>query len=361
LTDYRLPPNSEVRSASDQPPAAEQSTAAHQSPGTGGPPGGGTFSLEGRPVPSLYLLAWLLSAGGLGLLVAGWLGDAPPLLFIGLLLLTAGLAAAAGYQLVSRRRRPPQAYRGPSPLLLFGLWFALANLSSVVLLALGLGDRAAPAEAQVPPLSFLAALLVQTVAYLFVVWLFVVRGRALSWAEMGWPSRAGLNRVAGDLAFTVAVMVPVTFIALVGGSLVGTLLDARPPQVVPTPEDVEGLILVLVAAAVLAPVGEEVFFRGLALTAWLRDLGLRAALIRSSLFFALVHIANINVDPADGLFGVTRQALVILAVILPLALVLGWIFVKRGLHSAIVAHVTYNGILLVLLVVAARFNQLQPA
>ena len=33
-----------------------------------GPPGGRTFSLEGRRAPSLYLFAWLLSVGGLALL-----------------------------------------------------------------------------------------------------------------------------------------------------------------------------------------------------------------------------------------------------------------------------------------------------
>jgi membrane protease YdiL (CAAX protease family) len=268
------------------------------------------------------------------------------LLLAGLVLLAVGLAAAAGHQILARRARPEQAYRGPSPLIVFGLWFALVNLAALGLLALGV-------EGIDDPLTFLAGVGAQTIAYLLVVWLFVVRSGALSLPQMGLPSRATMGRIVRDIAFTVSVMLPVTLVALVGGGLIATLLDATPPSVVPLPETTVELVAVMAAAAILAPIGEELFFRGFALTAWLRDLGPRSALIRSSVFFAVIHIANIQTTSFDeGL----RQAAVTLAVILPLGFVLGWLFLRRGLLGATVGHITYNGILVVLLVIAIQVS-----
>ncbi len=279
---------------------------------------------------ALLFVASLAETGARGLL-----------LVIGLGLLTVGLAAAAGYQLLARRTRPAQAYRGPAPLIVFGLWFALINLATVGLLAFGV-------EGIDDPVTFLAGIGVQTLGYLIVIWIFVVRAGALSLPDMGLPS-VGIGRVLSDSAFSVGAMVPVTFAALIGGTLVGALLDVRPPDVVPLPETTFELLAVMLAMAVLVPIGEELFFRGFALTAWLRDLGARAALIRSSVFFAVIHIVNIEATTfGEGL----RQAAVTLVVILPLGFVLGWLYLQRGLIAATAGHITYNGILVVLLVLA---------
>jgi len=337
------------RSAHDEDdahPAESRRSAAEP-----GPPGSATFSLDNRPAPALYLAAWVLSGLGVAMLFVAGLAQAPGqglLLVGGLALLLVGLVAAAGYQLVARRSRPAHTYRGPSPLILFGIFFGLVNVASIPLLIAGLGGVDEPGP-------FLLGVIIQTVAYILPIWLFAVRPGALSWRELGLPDRASVGRIAGDAAFAAGVMVPVTLLALVGGGVVAQLLDARPPTVVPTPEDVGEIVAVMVAAAVLAPIGEEFFFRGFALTAWLRDLGPRAALVRSSLFFAFIHILNVQSTTFDeGL----RQAAVILTVILPLGFVLGWLYLRRGLIAPIVGHVTYNGILVLLLVIA---TQLPPA
>ena len=81
------------------------------------------------------------------------------------------------------------------------------------------------------------------------------------------------------------------------------------------------------AAAIIAPIGEELFFRGFALTAWPRDMPERTALIRSAVFFAVVHIPNIRASRTRQRMG---QALLQFAVIFPLGLVLGWLFLRRG-------------------------------
>jgi membrane protease YdiL (CAAX protease family) len=321
-------------------------------PPSPGPPGSGIFSLEGRPAPGLYLVAWLLSGAGLAVTFIGGLTEPPVagvLIMAGLVLLVVGLSAGAGYQVMARSRRSPQAYRGPSPLIVFGILFVGANALGLVMLVLGLGDLGTVR-------GFLVGAGVLFVGYLLTVWLFVVRTGALSWADMGLPRHFGPVHHLGSVALGAAVMLPVTFVALIVGGLVAQLVGAQPPEVVPTPDGMGEALAVGIAAALLVPVGEEVFFRGFALTAWLRDLGPRSALIWSALFFTLVHIANITAGFEEG----ARQALVQSVVILPLGLVLGWLFLQRGLLAAIAGHVTYNGTLLVLVMLAERFVPVSP-
>ena len=121
------------------------------------------------------------------------------------------------------------------------------------------------------------------------------------------------------------------------------------PETLPDAHGSTEALAVVLAAVVVAPIGEEAFFRGFALTAWLRDLGERSALIRSALFFAIVHILNIRVAAADQASQGLGQALLQFAVILPLGLALGWLFLRRGIVASIAGHMTYNGFLLVLL------------
>ncbi|MBX3029962.1 MAG: CPBP family intramembrane metalloprotease [Chloroflexi bacterium] len=315
-----------------------------------GPPGGRTFTLEGRPVPSLYLLAWLLSVGGLGALVFALQGEPSPgrslVTFVAIVSLGLGLAAAAGYQLVARADRHPDRYRGPSPLLLFGIVLIVSSLGAAGLALLGLGD---PEE----PVGFLTSLAVVGLAYVAVIWLFVVRGGALSWQTMGWPPAGPgwLRGVLRDIGFAALVMLPVTFGVLMWGGIIGTLLQVTAPETLPPARDSVGAFALVLAAAVVAPIGEEMFFRGFVLTAWLRDLGPRRALVWSALFFAVVHILNIQVAADQAGTGVA-QALLQFLVILPLGFVLGWLFLRRGIVAAIAGHITYNGILLALLALA---------
>lgn len=322
-----------------------------------GPPGGRVFTLEGRPVPSLYLLAWLLTVGGIAALL--FVAQAGPSAGGALVALAAtvclglGLAAAGGYQLVARRDRHPLRYRGPSPLILFGLVLVVSALVSAGLALLGLVDIDRP-------VGFLLGLVAVAGTYLAVIWLFVVRGGAMSWTDMGWPGRGtSLRQLLQDAGAAMLLMLPVTFGVLLWAGLLGSLLQVTAPEVLPDATNaVEASALVL-AAAMVAPIGEEAFFRGFALTAWWRDLGPRAALVLSALFFSVVHILNIQVAPGEARQGIA-QAVLSFLVILPLGFVLGWLFQRRGMVAAITAHVTYNGMLLVLVALAAM-NGVDPA
>jgi len=320
---------------------------------TQGPPGGRIFTLEGRPVPSLYLLAWLLTVGGLGaLLFVAQAGPSAGGSFVALaatVSLGLGLAAAAGYQLVARADRHPDRYRGPSPLILFGLVLVLSTLLSAGLAVLGLLDVD-------HPVGFLASLVAVAATYLVVIWLFVVRGGALRWSDMRWPARGTrVTDIVRDAAEAMLIMLPVTIGVLLWAGILATLLRVTAPETLPDATNgLEALALVL-AAAVVAPIGEEAFFRGFALSAWWRDLGPRAALVRSALFFAIVHILNIRVGPDEAGQGLA-QAVLSFLVILPLGFVLGWLFQRRGIVASIAGHMTYNGILLVLVALAAMSN-----
>lgn len=313
-----------------------------------GPPGGRVFSLEGRPAPALYLVAWLFSVGGISALVVTSQAAPSPARMVAvigaLLAVGLGLAAGAGYQVVARRERDVRWYRGPAPLLAFGVVLAVSTLASGLLGAVGAADPERPA-------GFLLGLLLVAGAYAVVVWLFVVRTGALTWADMGWPT-AGADRVHRSLRAIGAgslVLLPTTFGALVLGGLVAAILRVEAPTVVPAVATSVEALAVALAAAVVAPIGEELFFRGYALTAWARDLPERTALVRSALFFALVHIANISSSSfQEG----ASQALLQLVVIGPVGLVLGWLFLRYGIMAAIAGHVTYNALLLALLFAA---------
>jgi membrane protease YdiL (CAAX protease family) len=308
------------------------------------PAGRSTFSLEGRPAAGLYLIGWLLSAVGAGLfLVAVQVGGSVGgvLLMGSLLLILIGFASAAGYQLVVRATRPAAAFRGPSPLLVFGVQVVLVNLVTIVLIVLhvpGTDD----------PVGFLITTLVLLAGYVSVVWLFGIRSGALTWRGLGIGDDHSAGRFATDIATGFTAMFIVAFAAALWAGLLAQLLGTDAPAVVPAPQSASGLVLVALGAGLIVPIGEEILFRGYSMTAWLRDLGPRSALIRSTVFFALVHIATItSATFIDG----AKQALLVVAVIAPVGLTLGWLFLRRGLVASIAGHATFNliGVLLMAL------------
>ena len=140
---------------------------------------------------------------------------------------------------------------------------------------------------------------------------------------------------------TLVAMIAIGLLALVVSALLG---GVQAPDILPTSRAPLDVALIAIATVVIAPVGEELFFRGFSLTAWWRDLGPRSALIRSAIFFAVVHILNVTADDfGTGL----RQVILVVAQILPLAFVLGWLFIRRGIGASIAGHVTYNAVVLI--------------
>jgi membrane protease YdiL (CAAX protease family) len=306
------------------------------------------FGLEGRSVPGLYLLGWIATVMGLGVLLVSFLAagnPAAPWLFLaGLLVVTVGAFAATGSQAVENARRTDLAYRGPSPVLVFLVVFPVTLIGILVVLA----PLSALGLDLLSPVATTISLAVTTLVYAGVVRLLVVGPGALAWRDMGlgMPARAAARDLLTGALFAVPVLV-VTL--LLGGLLARFLQPSASP--LPPPGNALGLLANLVSAAVLAPIGEELFFRGFATTAWARAIGAGPAIVRGAIFFALVHVLT----QLDTSFGEGAQrALFSFVGLLPVSLALGWLFLRRrSLYAAIGLHAAFNGLQLVLLFAAA--------
>ena len=308
----------------------------------------GIFSLEARAVPGLYVVGWITAVTGLGALLVSFLATgsraAPWLFLAGLIVFTVGVLAGAGSSAVERGRRVDLAYRGPSPVLLFVVVVPLTLLAIIAVLAplsaLGLDPRS--------PLATAMSLAITTLAYLGVVRLLVVGPGALTWREMGLAPSAGA--AVRDLVVGAAFAVPVLVLTLVLGGLLARFLPPSPSPLPPAGNAL-GLVANLVSAAVLAPIGEELFFRGFATTAWAKAVGMGPAIVRGAVFFGFAHVVTLFDDSAaTG----AQRALFEFVALLPAGLALGWLFLaRRSLYAAIGLHAAYNGIQVVLLFLAA--------
>ena len=271
-------------------------------------------------------------------------GASPWVFLAGLAVLGMGLLAAGGSQAIERGRREDLAYRGPSPVLALTAVMALTLLAIIVVLAplsaLGLDARS--------PAATTISLALTTVMYVAVVRLLVVGPGALSWSDMG--LRLPMGAASRDLLIGAVLAVPVLVVTLILGGVLSRFLQPA-PGALPAAGDAFGLIANLVSAAVLAPIGEELFFRGFATTAWARAAGTRTAIVRGALLFAIAHVVTLF----DASFATGAQhALFSFLALLPVSLTLGWLFLsRRSLYAAIGLHAAFNALQVIVLFVAA--------
>ena len=276
-------------------------------------------------------------------------GGAIALLVIGLVVLSIGLVAAAGSQGIERRARGDLAYQGPSPLLVFA---AAIPVSLVAVIVVSLPLVAAGIEVD-SPIGRLLSVVVQTLVYAGLIRLLVVDTRALSWAEMGVRRLDG--RAFGNLASGALWAFPVIVVtALLSGALL-QFFPVTPVSPLPRTGETVGFLLQFAAGAFFAPVGEELLFRGLATTAWVRSLGTRQGLVRAALVFALAHVLTVAGSSAQEAFGLV---VVGFTTRIPVALALGWLFIRSGsIWAPLGLHMAFNGILLVLSELAPQLPQ----
>ena len=323
-------------------------TAPPGPPSTSPPPSAGRFgaryfTIEGRAAPALFVLGWLGTVVGLGVtaigFAAGATGPALVVLAIGLLVLSIGIVSAAGSQAIERRAVGGHAYAGPSPLLVFA---ASIPVGYLVLLAVGT-PLAALGLQPARPVVELLLLAIQALVYVGLVALLVVGMGALSWREMGWVSTA--RAAAVDLAWGAVFAGPVIGVTIVVSGVLVALFQVVPEGPLPPTGEASGLVLHLVAGAILAPIGEEVLFRGVAVTAWARTFGAQGAIVRSAIFFAIVHVLLLG---GSSIGEATGLAVVGFASRLPVALVLAWVYLRRrSIYAAIGLHGAFNAVLIV--------------
>lgn len=223
-------------------------------------------------------------------------------------------------------------------------WRALAKTTATIVLgtivvafvvlglAMWLGsDLTAAAGMTAAPLFALGIAIYLVV--ILAVYLFAVRGTA-----NGWPA-LGLRGFHQGWLFALPVLVVVQ---LIGMGVINTLLvmpflgggEFQNPQI----EAITGggaltqrdLVLLMLLIAVVAPIAEELFFRGMLYPLLRRRWSAPMAIVLNGLLFALIHVIPVILP---GLFFV--------------GLVLAWVRERSGsLWPCILLHALQNGIVL---------------
>jgi len=302
-----------------------------------------TFTIEGRRAPALFVVGWIATFVGGGfasLTLLGIPGFAGSVVWlVGLALAAIGLVLLGGSQAVERRVAG-NPYAGPSPVLVF-----LAILATSQLAGFAVGLPLALLVHDIPrPIADLLGVVVQAAVFVGVLRLMVVGSDAMSWGDMGVRRGAG-NAIRGLLGGAVFAG-PVILLTAVIAALAAQVTGAVPPSPLPPTGTALGLLLHLAAGAVVAPVAEELVFRGFALTAWRRTVGARGAIIRSSIVFVLAHVLFVG---GNGFREAASLAFVAGLARVPVAVALGWLYVRTGsLWGPIGLHAAYNAILIAL-------------
>jgi uncharacterized protein len=302
-----------------------------------------TFALEGRRAPALFAVGWIGALVGVALIAMTTLGatgvGALVLSVAGFGALSIGTILLAGSQTIERKASGA-SYAGPSPLLIFIAVIATGRLAGylvgIPLLAI--------AEAIPPAIGDLLATVILAVVFLGVLRLTVVGPGVFDWRSMG--LHADIGRAARELLGGATYAIPVILVTAVVAAFLVQLAGVTPPSPLPPTGTPDGLILHLLAGAVLAPFYEEMLFRGFALRVWLSTHGPRAAIVRSSLLFVLAHVLFVG---GDSFQEAASLAIVGGVVRLPVAFVLGWLYVRTGsLWAPIGLHVAFNAVLIIL-------------
>jgi len=307
-----------------------------------------TFTVEGRQAPALFVVGWVATLIGIaltGTVAFGASGLAAAALSLASsLALSVGLVMLAGSQTIERKAIGA-SYAGPSPLLVLIAVVAVSRLVGFVV-----GVALLPVAGGIPvELGDLLGVALQAIVFFVVVRLTIVEPGVLGWADMGWlgDRATRLRGLWGGFVFAGPLILVTAVLVAVAVNLAGV----APPSPLPPTGTASGLVLHLIAGAMVAPVAEELLFRGFALTAWRRLVGVRGAILRSSLVFVLAHVLFVSGDT----FGETvRIALVAGVVRVPVAFALGWLYVRTGsIWGPIGLHAGFNGILIVLAEAAA--------
>jgi CAAX protease family protein len=174
-----------------------------------------------------------------------------------------------------------------------------------------------------------------------VAWLSIYHKgwvRIIGLPEKGqWGRQLGAGVVSGLVLFPLITVVVGGILALVLNAITGE--QVQPPEQVGEHLTALGTAITVAYAFVIAPVGEELFFRGILFRS-LRDHGFWVGALGSAFGFGLIHF--IPGDAADA-------ALLMIAMFFT-GLGLCYIYERRGtLVAPIAAHITFNVIGIVLI------------
>jgi membrane protease YdiL (CAAX protease family) len=260
---------------------------------------------------------------------------------LGALLLVAGLAWFAVRAIERKRGLPEYRYRGPSVLLLLILVLAVGNcvtlLGGVAALAAGV-----PLRTLAGPVGLAVLVAVTPITMLLVSALFVLAPRALAGLRLTDGPRTFPNLARG-LALALPTWVAAGVVGLVVTILLERLFGIEPPD----PQRIAEILVqiplpvALLLAAGLAPIAEELFFRGIIFNAWDREYGRRRAIAGSATLFAAIHML-------DGRWAALPSLFVV-------GLILAIVYARfESLPMTIGVHAAFNTIGVIALFAAVR-------
>jgi membrane protease YdiL (CAAX protease family) len=207
------------------------------------------------------------------------------LLVLGGLMLIVGLILNAARALIVRAALPPERYRGPAVFVLLVIAIILGTI-----VALGAGSTAL-ALFDGGELTVGGSLLLLTstqIGLLAVTGGLVVLPRALAGVHL-----VGPGGVWRSLLIGFGAAIPAWIGATLLGALAAFVLEAIGLTEETGPLDTflarGDPTVILLAFLLIAPVAEEIFFRGVAYNAWERERGPWIAVVGSALLFAAIH------------------------------------------------------------------------
>jgi len=152
------------------------------------------------------------------------------------------------------------------------------------------------------------------------------------------PDRRG--GLAGDLFWGVALALPIMTAAGLFATLVMNGTGVSAPVVLPPAMGALDLAANVLTAGLIAPIGEELLYRGVIAQAWGRQSSARRAILFSAIVFAFAHTLTVGgTSVADA----ASVAAVAFLVRLPLGIALGWLWIRRrSLIATIALHASYN-------------------
>jgi membrane protease YdiL (CAAX protease family) len=260
--------------------------------------------------------------------------------------LTAGLVAVLGvlgvavvlWVFIPAFQGPEAARRAlGSHRLEFGAWLCAIIFSGLLTIPL---DRIFHFQQGFTAGSFVVAALATDVPLLAVLYLRLILPGALTWQDLG------LRRLPLD--YTLRMGLAVGIGGLIAIDLVGTLLSQvglRPNQLQQfdfvLSEGPFAFVVLLIAASVIAPFAEELFFRGFLFGIYRRRQPVWLAYLVSGVLFTVLHLEpqRMTVPQMAGLS----------VGIFMLAMLLTWLYQHTGsLYPGMIAHAVNNATGLIL-------------
>jgi len=309
----------------------------------------GLLQLAGREAPALYVIGLIATVVGASALVAGIAGAGVGLAMIALALIGIGGIALSGASALQRRVDTPVAgWRGPGPLAIFWTTIPWALLAQVLLAAIFTAVGAATILST--PLGTLALAAASNVATMLIIGLVVVGSGAVRWRDLvlatpaaspstlPQPDRRG--DLGGDLLWGVALALPILTAAGLFATLVMNSTGLSAPVVLPPAMSAVDLAANVLTAGIIAPIGEELLYRGVIAQAWARQSSARRAILFSAIVFAFAHTLTVGGTSVGDAASIAAVAFLVR---IPLGIALGWLWIRRrSLIATIALHAAYN-------------------